>query len=135
MINRIFFQIVNLDSKNYIPLILIDKITSAIDNGEHIIGLFLDFVKAFDTLNLDILLRTLHHYGIRGPVLQCFQSYLSGRKQTVRISETNSVLKNITSGVTQQSILGPLLFLIYIIYLSAVSLLSIGKICQNWNNI
>ena len=96
--------------------ILIDKITSAIDKKEHI-----DFAKAFDTVNLDILSRKLNHYGIRGPVLQWFQSNLSGRRQTVRINETNSVLKNTTCGEPQGSILGPLLFQIYINDLSAVS--------------
>ncbi len=65
--------------------ILIDKLTSAIHKGEHIIGLFLDFAKAFDTMNHDILLRKLNNYGVRGTVLQWFQSYLSSRKQTVRI--------------------------------------------------
>ena len=54
--------------------ILIDKITSAIDKKEHVIGLFLDFAKAFDTVNHDILLRKLDHYGIRGIALQWFQS-------------------------------------------------------------
>ena len=69
--------------------ILIDKITNAMDQGDRIIGPYLDFAKAFDTVNHDILLRKLIHYKIRGTVLQLFQSYLSSRKQTVRISETN----------------------------------------------
>ena len=92
----------------------IDKITSAMDKKEHVIGLFLDFAKAFDTVNHNILLRKLDHYGIRGIALQWFQSYLYGRQQTVKFNGINSVLKNITCGVPQGSILGPLLFLIYI---------------------
>ena len=72
--------------------ILIDKIKSATDKGEHIIGIVLDFAEAFDTLNHNILLKKLNHYGIRGTVLQWFQSYISSRTQTVRISETNSSL-------------------------------------------
>ena len=60
----------------------INKTTSAMDKREHIIGLILDFAKAFDTVNHDILLKKLNHYGIRGIVLQWFQSYLSGRQQS-----------------------------------------------------
>ena len=99
--------------------ILIDKITSAMDKKEHAIGLFLDFAKAFDTVNHDILLRKLDHYGIRGIALQWFQLFVW--KTTVKYNGINSVLKNITCGVPQGSILGLLLFLIYINDLGAVS--------------
>ncbi|KAI0242182.1 hypothetical protein LSAT2_014410, partial [Lamellibrachia satsuma] len=61
-----------------------DKISSAMDKKEHVIGLFLDFAKSFDTVNHDILLRKLDHYEIRGIVLQWFQSYLFGRQQTAK---------------------------------------------------
>ena len=57
--------------------ILTDKICCAMDKREHIIGLFLDLAKAFDTVNHDILLKKIDHYGIKGIVLQLSQSYLS----------------------------------------------------------
>ena len=57
--------------------ILTDKISCAMDKREHIIGLFLDLAKAFDTVNHDILLKKIDHYGIKGIVLQLSQSYLS----------------------------------------------------------
>ena len=72
-------------------------------------------------MNQDIRLRKLNHYGIRGPFIQWLQSYLSSRQQPVRISETNSDLKHIICGVPGGSILGPLLFLIYIHDLSVLS--------------
>ena len=81
--------------------ILIDRITSAIDKGEPMMGIYLNFAEEFDKVNPAILLRKLSRYKISGPVLQWFQSSLSGRKQTVRIGETNFVLNNTTSGVPQ----------------------------------
>ena len=79
--------------------ILTDNITSAIDKRRHIIGLFLDFHKTFDTVNHDILLRNLDHCGIRGIALQWFQSYLYGKQQTVNINGINSVLRKITTRI------------------------------------
>ena len=94
--------------------ILMDKLIKSIENGDHVVGVYLDFSKAFDTVNHTILLTKLHHYGIRGQALNWFKSYLENRKQFVTYNNVRSTLKNMPCGVPQGSILGPLLFLIYI---------------------
>ena len=84
------------------------------DNNEVSISIFLDLSKAFDTLNHKILLNKLKYYGIEGVPLQLFKSYLTNRTQFVEIDDIKSDTLHIATGVPQGSILGPLLFIIYI---------------------
>ena len=102
-------------------IILLENIMKALENGESAIGIFLDFQKAFDTVNHSILLDKLCIYGIRGPALSWITSYLSNRYQYVVYNGYESECKYIICGVPQGSILGPLLFLLYINDLPAVS--------------
>lgn len=80
----------------------------------HVVGIFIDLSKAFDSLNHRILLEKLEHYGIRGVPLQLFESYLSNRSQSVYCNGNYSTSKFISKGVPQGSLLGPILFLVYI---------------------
>ena len=101
-------------STEYATVHLLDKIIDSMSKKEHIIGIFMDLSKAFDTIDHNILLHKLNNYGVRGIALAWFRSYLSNRKQYVFVNNENSSMLNIRCGVPQGSILGPLLFLIYV---------------------
>ena len=77
-------------------------------------GIFVDFQKAFDAVDHDILLSKHEHYTVHGLAKGCFKSHLSNRKQYVLINGYDSNLLVVKFGVPQRSVLGPLLFLIYI---------------------
>ena len=101
-------------STNHAILCIIDRIQKAIDDRNYSCGIFLDFSKAFDTINHNILIRKLQHYGVRGLALDWFISYLSNRNQVVTGNGVQSELLSVPCGIPQGSVLGPILFLLYI---------------------
>ena len=108
------FGFCNKHSTNHALLSLTEDIRNALDNNYFAIGVFIDLQKAFDTVDHEILLHELNYYGIRGIANSWFKSYLSDRRQYVSINGVDSNEVTMQFGVPQGSVLGPLLFLIYI---------------------
>ena len=101
-------------STEYAVLELVNRIVEKMDKNEVPINIYLDLSKAFDTLDHDILLFKLAYYGVSGSSLILLKNYLSNRKQYVEFCDVQSEFRTIYTGVPQGSILGPLLFIIYL---------------------
>ena len=98
-------------STNHALIDITSKIQTACDKGIFACGVYVDFKKAFDTVNHEFLLNKLNHYGIRGTELQWFKTYLKGRQQHTKVNSSSSKNAYINYGVPQGSVLDPLLFL------------------------
>lgn len=101
-------------STEYAALELTDYVMQNLENRKHVFSIFMDLSKAFDCLNHDILMTKLSNYGLENSSLNLIRNYLSNRKQYVEINNIQSEFGSINIGVPQGSILGPLLFIIYI---------------------
>ena len=93
---------------------LLESCYESLNSSQYMVAIFLDLSKAFDTLSHQILLDKLEHMGIRNNILLWLKSYLSARKQCTIINSVSSPMLDVKMGVPQGSILGPLLFLLYI---------------------
>ena len=102
-----------MHSTEFAALELTDRTLKDIDDRDVSLAIFMDLSKAFDTLDHHILLKKLNYYGIEGPALDWFSSYLTGRQQYVELDGVLLSFSQLSTGVPQGSSLGPLLFLMY----------------------
>ena len=101
-------------STTHAIITLVEKVSKALDTGKIVVGVYLDLKKAFDTIDHQIVFKKLYAIGIRGNIHDWFKSYLNNREQFVSYNNVQSETKPISHGVPQGSILGPLLFIIYL---------------------
>ena len=108
------FGFQNLHSTDHAILQLMNQLTDAFSQEKYNLGIFIDLSNAFDTVNYNILLEKLKAYGIQSENPKWFRSYLSNRKQFISYDDSKTEMKIVKCGVSQGSILGALLFLIFI---------------------
>jgi hypothetical protein len=100
---------------------LVDSVLRAWNSKFHVGGIFCDLAKAFDCVNHEILIMKLQYYGLQEQNINWFKSYLTNRKQRVKLNINNiqdclSIWETVKQGVPQGSVLGPLFFVMYMIY-------------------
>ena len=91
-----------------------EKLYEGLNEKKSILNIFIDYSKAFDSVDLEILLKKLDNYGVRGDFLALMRSFLFNRKQYIQFGKACSATRTLNIGVPQGSILGPLLFLVYV---------------------